>query len=273
MPRKSGRKKQRPNSRRRVTANRKLTRRFDGEPELGSTDSAFGSSAESDSRVFYLQEFEVTWEPVEQGHVQHLPPEVEARAQVIARDLLIHDDGAKHVPELERLVERYPNEPKFWNFLTGAVEAAGDRERVVELLREAFQRFPNYLFAVACYARYCLQERWVDEADRVLAGRYTPPAFYPDRRRFHITEVVALETVVAELAARQGHMESAYATLEMLEELAPDSPEVRQLEWVLMRETIRQGMKKLFRRGRKKKKADVAPGAASASPQLVDSRH
>ncbi len=203
----------------------------------------------------------------------HLPPEVEARVQVIAQDLLIHGDGAKHVPELERLVERYPHEPKFWNFLTGAVEAAGDRERAFELLREAFQRFPNDLFAVACYARYCLQEGWVDEADRVLAGRYTPTAFYPDRRRFHISEVVALETVVAELVARQGHMESAYATLEMLEELAPDSPEVRQLAWVLMRETIRQGMKKLFRRGRKRKKADVASGAASASPQLVGSRH
>ena len=56
------------------------------------------------------------------------------------------------IPELERLVTTYPHIPTFANHLSIAYLAAGNQEQATALVREAYRRHPQYLFAKVNYA-------------------------------------------------------------------------------------------------------------------------
>src|SRR6266436_3742631 len=108
------------------------------------------------SDVLVYAEYDITDEPLENRDIKKLPAQVQARIDELYE--LAQRDPTQAIPELERLIATYPQVPTFANHLSIAYLAAGDQEHATALVREAYRRHPQYLFARVNYANLCLQQ-------------------------------------------------------------------------------------------------------------------
>lgn len=189
---------------------------------------------------------EITWEPLDDGAMKSVAPRDRERIHQISKEIMYGGGAAEYLDELEALAERYPDLPKVRNLLTGAADAAGDDARVEQMIREDVERFPDYLFAVTTYARLCLREKRLDEAMRLFEGRMCLADFHPNRRRFHVVELMALHGVLTELFARRGDLDQAEMQVGIIEAFEPEHPETRRLKDVIAVCRIRQAARKLI---------------------------
>lgn len=177
-----------------------------------------------------MVELEVTEEPLPDPHLDRLPRAVRDRIEEIYLAVMGGADAEEYVAELESLVAEYPDVPKLHNYLALAYDSAGRSDEALALVPETFERFPDYVFAVSNYVRYCLNLGDIEEAGRVLDGRMLISQFARGRRRFHITEFLAYQGAVAEYLIAIGDHEAARPHVETLAEMAPDRPAVRQMQ-------------------------------------------
>ena len=52
------------------------------------------------------------------------------------------------------------------------------------------KRFPDYLFGRLAYARDCLERGDLDKVSEIFEGKFDLKLLYPDRERFHVSEVL-----------------------------------------------------------------------------------
>ena len=97
------------------------------------------------SNVLVHTEYDITDEPLDNRDIKKLPAPVQARIDDLYE--LAQHDPTQVIPELERLIATYPHVPTFFNYLSIAYLAAGDQEQATALVREAYRRHPQYLFA------------------------------------------------------------------------------------------------------------------------------
>lgn len=94
----------------------------------------------------------------------------------------------KAIPKLLKAVADYPDQPVFANILQSAYVLTGQKERSEQVVRELYERFPGYLFAMVTYANMLLDKGAIAEAASVIKGRLDLDQLYPDRNTFHVTE-------------------------------------------------------------------------------------
>jgi len=179
--------------------------------------------------VLELNDFEVTNEPMADPKEHYLPPAVRKRLETLTAECIGEGRSAEHLEELQALVEQYPQVRRLHNYLAIAYERAGQPERAKQCVEHMYRQFPNYVFAMNNYVRHCLREGDVAEAGRVLDQRYLITQFARDRKRFHVSEVIAYQGAVAEYLNATGQTEGAWSQLAMLQDLDPDHPQVRRL--------------------------------------------
>jgi tetratricopeptide (TPR) repeat protein len=185
--------------------------------------------AEDGTAVLELTEFEVTEEPMPDPRLRNLPSSVQRWVEELTEDSLKQDQDGSLLREVESLVERYPQIPRLWNLLGFAYDLHGDWEKAAACVEETYRRFPDYVFGVSNWVRDRLQEGELDEAGRALNGRFLITQFAPGRKKFHVSEVVAYQGTVGEYLAMTRATEAAQRNLEMVQEMAPDHPQVRRL--------------------------------------------
>lgn len=133
--------------------------------------------------------------------------------------------GPEVVSELEALRARYPRIPLIWNHLGAALGAAGDQASAERLLEEMYREFPDYLFGFVSYVRLCILRGEMDVAEELIGRKLFIGAMYPDRERFHVSEVLAYTSVVIEYLFMKGEVDKARPSFTIMEELGPDHPE------------------------------------------------
>ena len=127
-------------------------------------------------------EYAITDEPLENRDIKSLPAQVQARIDDLYG--LAQRDPTKAIPELERLVTTYPHIPTFANHLSIAYLAAGDQEQAIALVREAYRRHPQYLFAKVNYANLCLQQGEIEKVPGIFDHAFDLKQLYPHRKRW-----------------------------------------------------------------------------------------
>ena len=75
----------------------------------------------------------------------------------------------------------YPHVPTFSNYLSIAYLAAGDQEKATALVREAYRRHPQYLFAKVNYANLCLQQGEIGKVPGIFDHACDLQQLYPHR--------------------------------------------------------------------------------------------
>jgi tetratricopeptide (TPR) repeat protein len=192
-----------------------------------------------------LYEFEVTDEPMHDPYVAKLSRSVRDQIETITIDAVEHGRVGDHLEELETLVERYPHIPRLHNLLATACEARGQIGRARAVVEDTADRFPDYVFGVANRIRIRIVDGRLDEAAELLDGRFVIAAFAPHRRRFHKSEFISYQTVVAQYLEAIGKHEEAIKQLDMLLEMNPEHPMVQRLMRIMSERMVKQAFGKL----------------------------
>ncbi|MHB8764927.1 MAG: hypothetical protein ACYDA8_11420 [Deferrisomatales bacterium] len=137
---------------------------------------------------------------------------------------------AECVAELEALVLAHPAVPQFFNLLSAAYTNSGRHALAEAHIRKTIESHPDYLFARLNFAELCLRKGKLDAIPGIFDGKLDLSILYPDRRVFHITEVVSFAGVMAQYFFLTGRRDAAEVYLKTLRDLAPEHPMTRRAE-------------------------------------------
>ena len=174
----------------------------------------------SDALVYTA--YDITDEPLDNRDIKKLPAQVQARIDDLYE--LAQHDPLRAIPELERLVTTYPHIPTFSNHLSMAYLAAGDQEQATALVREAYRRHPQYLFAKVNYANLCLQQGEIGKVPGIFDHACDLQQLYPHRTRFHVSEFTGFAWVMCRYFCAINEREIAVLYYRMLKQVAPRHP-------------------------------------------------
>jgi tetratricopeptide (TPR) repeat protein len=174
------------------------------------------------SDVLVYTEYEITDEPLDNRDIKKLPSQVQARMDDLYE--LAQHDPMQAIPELERLVTTYPHIPTFANHLSIAYLAAGDQEHATAMVREAYRRHPQYLFAKVNYANLCLQQGEIEKLPGIFDHALDLQQLYPHRTRFHVSEFAGFAGVICRYFCAINERETAALYYQRLKYIAPKHP-------------------------------------------------
>jgi tetratricopeptide (TPR) repeat protein len=174
----------------------------------------------SDALVY--TEYDITDEPLDNRDIKRLPAQVQARIDDLYE--LAQRDPTQAIPALERLMATYPHIPTFANHLSIAYLAAGDQEHATALVREAYCRHPQYLFAKVNYANLCLHQGEIGKIPGIFDHTFDLKQLYPHRTRFHVSEFTGFAWVMCRYFCAIGERETAALYYQMLKQVAPKHP-------------------------------------------------
>ena len=167
-------------------------------------------------------EYDITDEPLDNRDIKRLPAQVQARIDDLYE--LAQHAPTQAIPELERLVTTYPHIPTFANHLSITYLAAGDQEQATALVREAYRRHPQYLFAKVNYANLCLQQGEIEKVPGIFDHACDLKQLYPHRTRFHVSEFTGFAWVMCRYFCAIGERDTAALYYQMLKQVAPRHP-------------------------------------------------
>ena len=99
--------------------------------------------------------YDIVYEPVKNAYNEKSkPPEVEREQEELY--YLSRENPREAAPRLRALIDKYPDIPVLYNYLTVAYTLMKEQKSADELVLETYRRFPDYLFAKAAYAEICL---------------------------------------------------------------------------------------------------------------------
>jgi len=194
-----------------------------------STTSRVPQPLTADALVY--TEYDITDEPLDNRDIKRLPAPVQARMDDLYE--LAQHDPMQAIPELEHLITTYPHIPTFANHLSVAYLAAGDQEHATAIVREAYRRHPQYLFAKVNYAHLCLQQGEVAKIPALFNHQCDLKGVYPHRTRFHVSEFTGFAWVMCRYFCAIGEQETAVLYYQMLKHVAPRHPMTKQAKRAL----------------------------------------
>ena len=209
-----------------MAAKKRPTRR---PPSTSSSASRVPRVPTADTVVY--TEFEITDEPLDNPHIKRLPPQVQARIDELYERA--QSDPSQAIPELERLARTYPQVPTLFNYLSIAYLAAGDQEHATAVVRDAYRRHPQYLFARVNYANLCLQQGEIGKIPGIFNHTFDLKQLYPQRTRFHVSEFTGFAAVMCRYFCAIGARDTAALYYRMLTHVAPRHPMTRHAKRIL----------------------------------------
>jgi tetratricopeptide (TPR) repeat protein len=209
-----------------MATKKRPTRRQQPKP---STTSRVPQRLTADALVYTA--YDITDEPLDNRDIKKLPAPVQARIDDLYE--LAQHDPTQVIPELERLIATYPHVPTFFNYLSIAYLAAGDQEQATALVREAYRRHPQYLFAKVNYANLCLQQGEIGKVPGIFDHACDLKQLYPHRKRFHVSEFTGFAWVMCRYFCAIGEQNTAILYYQMLKQVAPRHPMTKQAKRAL----------------------------------------
>jgi len=200
-----------------MATKKRPTRRPQSKPSFASRHP---QPSTADALVY--TEYDITDESLENRDIKRLPAQVQARIDDLYE--LAQRDPRQAIPELERLVTTYPHIPTFANHLSIAYLAAGDQEQAIAMVREAYRRHPQYLFAKVNYANLCLQHGESEKVPGIFDHAFDLKQLYPHRTRFHVSEFAGFAGVMCRYCCAIGEQDTALLYYQMLKQVAPKHP-------------------------------------------------
>ncbi len=134
------------------------------------------------------------------------------------------------IPQLMAALLRYPQVSSIFNYLFVAYSAIGDTKRAEAIILENLRLHPDYLFARVNYAEMCLGRGEPDKVPEILGEHLDLKELYPERDRFHVSEVVGFYGVVGFHYWQTGRPEQAALCYDLLRRLAPQHQLTQRLE-------------------------------------------
>jgi hypothetical protein len=214
---------------------------------------------------------DISWDPMPDPEVGRLPRAVRARMDNLYPR--IHTRAAEVLPELRELAGKYPQINCLRNWLCACLRALDFEEEAFQISEATFRENPGYIFGRTTLAEMLLEKGELDEADGIMGGPGAAlPFVYPDRKKFHISEVRHWFFIQGKLHVFQDRVESAKSCRDLLHQLEPNSPAVKELDRLLNDENLMM-IQLLAGFRRLKKKTRKTPGVAKKTKAAKTSKN
>ncbi len=182
--------------------------------------------------------YEITDEPILDEAYRRLPKNVKEQLDQLYE--LVQRRPQAAIPDLLALRERYPKVQPLANYLVVAYNRTGQTEVARQLIVENYRRNPEYLFARVHYAEICLHEGNDAEVAQIFEHKFDLKLLYPERRRFHVSEVVAFFGLLGNYFLTTGDRARAEQIYQMLHQLQPKHMYTRLLKRKLYPSLLRR---------------------------------
>jgi tetratricopeptide (TPR) repeat protein len=191
--------------------------------------------------------YEISDEPMPGPAYERLPEPVKDQLENLYHEVLTRKPK-KALSILEPLIEQHPDVPSLYNYLYVAYQGLGDRTNAQRVLQEMLERFPDYLFARITHANDCLQRGEAEKVPEIFEGKYDLKLLYPERERFHLSEVLSFCAVMAWYFHTQGNHRRAETYYEMMRQLDPTHRSTRFIKRLLHPSWLRRWLRRLLSR-------------------------
>ena len=159
-------------------------------------------------------DFEITDDPVDL-----VKRSEEEREAITLGYELAHIGNRSAIRGIKELIQKYPEEVAFKNYLVAAYNISGKQKKAIIANNELLKAHPDYLFARANAVVYLLKDKKadLDKVKALLGGdKMSLKSIYPNRDVFHISEVAAYYSGVGGYNLKIGNSEGAEEMLELL---------------------------------------------------------
>lgn len=180
-----------------------------------------------------LVSYEITDEPLPDASFDQLPADVQEQINSL-HDQVLKARPAAALAVLESLIKQYPDVTQLHNYLFIAYYNVGDRAKASRVLQETIRRFPDYLFARISLAEQCLNQGEADKVKDIFEGKFDLKLLYPKRERFHFSEVLGLQCVVARYFHAKGNQVEALKSYYLMHQIDPKHPSTRLAGRILL---------------------------------------
>ncbi len=164
--------------------------------------------------------------------VAKMPPSIEKLIPYFLENIRDNPSPSKIraevIPKLEQLIEQFPTLAVLYNYLVAALERLGEHEKLAVLLKEQYQKNPDYLFARINYAHQLLRQGGIEEIPEIFAHTFALQTLYPQRKEFHVTEVIAFCTFMALYQDTLEYKSASEAWIDLASSVAPGHPEIKK---------------------------------------------
>lgn len=192
----------------------------------------------------HVSTYEITYEPMHDRKYKRLPRKVKDALERLHYES--QKNPRKAIPELEEWLKKYPQIPLFYNYLSVAYSRVGDDKKAEEIIKQNIQKNPDYLFARLNYAELLMARREYGKIAEIFDYKFDLKMLYPNRKRFHISEVANFMGVVGVYFYEIGEREAAEKHYEILREIAPSYPMTKRLKRRLKPGIFLRLMRRLF---------------------------
>jgi len=179
-------------------------------------------------------QYEITTESLENTGYARLPEPVKDQIGEIFDDIgRLPQDPKIIVAKVQPLLEQYPDVPQLYNYLHAAYRFLGDQTNADRVIEETLRRFPDYLFGRLAHAERCLRHHELDKVPEIFENKYDLKLMYPNRNRFHISEVVNFNAIMAWYFHERGNRAQSEVYYRVLSQLAPDHQSTQMIKRML----------------------------------------
>lgn len=165
--------------------------------------------------------YKITEDPNYQNERYGIPPALQRKLESLAEEIQ-HERNTLAIDKIKRLIDEFPGIPILKNYLSVAYNVRGNNEKSAEVNERLLSEHPDYLFAKLNKANYYIEHDEFDKVPELLGTELEISQLYPDRKVFHIAEVVNFYKVVIRYYAAIENLELAEEKLEELSKLVPD---------------------------------------------------
>lgn len=185
-----------------------------------------------ESKPVRMLSYEITDEPIPEPGFERLPEQVKDKLETLHNEVLLQKPK-EALAVLKPLIEQYPDVPQLYNYLHAAYRQLDDRTNARRVLQETLERFPDYLFGRIAYANDCLQRDETEKVPEIFEDKYDLKLLYPERKRFHTSEVLGFCAAMAWYFHCRGEPGRAETYYELMRQLDPEHRNTRFIEQLL----------------------------------------
>lgn len=204
-----------------------------------------GESA--DTKTLELISYQISYDRMESEYDRLYADKIdEIFAAVEKAYPLTHEDPEQAIHLNKELIEKYPDYPAFYNYLSNALMLADRKEEADQVTLSTYEKFPDYLFAKLSYAHWLLEQEKYEEAIQVLDHKFSVNLLYPDREVFHFSEVLAFNLFMCRYFTQTGQAESAINYYKIMLQVKEDHPMTIQAEGLVGATLLKDNMQHML---------------------------
>ena len=177
---------------------------------------------------YFLSEYDVTYEPLSAPNYEKYINEVGSSTIDELRDLC-NKKPKQAIPIIKTLIAAHPKVPALYNFLAIAFEKSQMKEEALALVKETYEKFPDYLFGKINYCSFLIKDGKVEDAAEILDNKFEIKLQCPDRKVFHITEVTSFMVMATSYFIATDNMDIAESHFKALKSIDPKHSQLSRL--------------------------------------------